>query len=365
MRIAILSADVAGGHDAAAKTLREQLLQLRPDAEITIDNGLEATGALLHHGIRDGFRIQLGSSSGSYDVMLGLLSKRPVVAAARAALGAVGSRGVRRLLDGRRPDLVVSLYPVVTSVVGRLRERGELDAPVVAPIPDASPHPMWLHPAVDLHLVPTPGDVERMRAACAGASVRHVRPLLGDEFLGAPPSREEARERTGLGGDEPWVVVDHSAWNVPPVQELVDPLLARTDARAVVMAAGWEEELVRDVRERYAHTSRVQVRDDGDDKPVLYAAADFVLTTVASTTAFAASAMGTPPLLFRELAGHGTASAESASHEGLVLWARTVEELGRIVSGEPPWPEVASAAVAAGRRLLEAQPAAEAILELG
>jgi processive 1,2-diacylglycerol beta-glucosyltransferase len=364
LRVAILSADVAGGHDAAAETLRDGLLERHSGAEVTIDNGLAAAGTLLHRFIRDGFRIQLQTGGGSFDAMLFLLARRPVAAAVRRALGRAAAGGVGALLRERPADVVVSTYPVVTQALGELRARGELETPVAAPIMDAAPHPLWLHPAVDLHLVPVPGDVPRVHEACPGAKVRHTRPLLDPAFL-ETPERAEARRRLGLAADETWVLVDHSAWNVPPAHALVDPVLARTDARAVVLAAGFEDEQdVRDLRERYAHTSRVEIRDDPGEKVLLNAACDVVLTTVASTTAFAALVAGTPAVVFRALPGHGEASAREASRDGLVLWARTEEELAAIISGAGRWPQAAAAAVTAGRTLLEAPHPADEVASL-
>ena len=229
-----------------------------------------------------------------------------------------------------------------------------------AAVTDMAPHPLWLHPAVDLHLVAAPGDVARARGACPAASVRHARPLVEDAYLTLPP-RAEARERTGLDGPGPWVLVDHSAWNVPPAHELVDPLLARSDARVVVSAAGFQDDSdARALRRRYASTSRVEVRDDEEEKPLLSAACDLLVTTVASTTAFAALAAGTPTVLFHALPGHGVASAEAAERDGVALWARTEEELGRIVADGARGLDVA----AARARVLDAPTVAEQVLAL-
>jgi len=156
VRIAILSADVAGGHDAAARTLRDELVEAAPDADVTIDNGLAAAGTALHRFVRDGFKLQLGTSGGSYGLMVHALARRPVYTPVRGALGRIAAGGVRRLVERHAPDLVVSTYPVVTAALGHLRARGELRVPVAAPIMDAAPHPMWMHGGVDLHLVPIP-----------------------------------------------------------------------------------------------------------------------------------------------------------------------------------------------------------------
>ena len=45
---------------------------------------------------------------------------------------ALGSRGMLELIERVRPDVIVSVYPLTTEVLGGLRRRGKLDIPVVA-----------------------------------------------------------------------------------------------------------------------------------------------------------------------------------------------------------------------------------------
>ena len=50
-------------------------------------------------------------------------------------------------------DAVVSTHFLTTAVLGRMRLRGELRAPVVTVVTDEHPHAVWLHPGVDLTCV--------------------------------------------------------------------------------------------------------------------------------------------------------------------------------------------------------------------
>ena len=49
-------------------------------------------------------------------------------------------------------DLFISTHPFASQVLGRLRASGRLDVPAVTYLVDASVHPLWVHPDVDLHL---------------------------------------------------------------------------------------------------------------------------------------------------------------------------------------------------------------------
>ncbi len=114
---------------------------------------------------------------------------------------ATGSRGVLRLVRRVDPDVVVSVYPVTTEVLGRLRRRGKLDVPVVAAITDLAMMHYWAAPGVDLHLVTHPESIDEVReVAGADADVEVVHGLTRPEFA-KPCDRDEARHELGLPAD--------------------------------------------------------------------------------------------------------------------------------------------------------------------
>src|SRR5437016_804840 len=79
-----------------------------------------------------------------------------------------------------RADVVVSTYPGVTEILGRLRVRRRrgLGVPVVSAITDLASLRYWAHPGVDLHLVTHPESIAEVRAiAGEGTDVVAVRGL--------------------------------------------------------------------------------------------------------------------------------------------------------------------------------------------
>ena len=122
---------------------------------------------------------------------------------------AFGSRGVLRLVRRVRPDVIVSVYPMTTEVLGKLRRTGRLEIPVVAAITDLAMMHYWAAPGIDLHLVIHPESIEEVREV-AGADSRRpgrarsdeagvrgaVRPARGAR--GARPARRrQGRARLG------------------------------------------------------------------------------------------------------------------------------------------------------------------------
>src|SRR5437667_421532 len=68
-----------------------------------------------------------------YDLAFWLFARfAPVRRAVQWLLVLVASPGLLRLVRSVRPDVIVSVYPVTTEVLGGLRRRGRLDIPVCA-----------------------------------------------------------------------------------------------------------------------------------------------------------------------------------------------------------------------------------------
>ena len=93
--------------------------------------------------------------------------------------------------------MVVSTYPGLTEVLGRLRMAGRLRTPVVSAITDLAALRLWAHPGVDLHLITHPESTEEVQMIAPGSEVVAVRGLNSSEFL-QPRDKAEARRDLGL-----------------------------------------------------------------------------------------------------------------------------------------------------------------------
>ena len=113
------------------------------------------------------------------------------------ALELAGSGGLSRLVAERRPDVIVSVFPQTTEVLGRLRARGRLAAPVCACVTDLGGLWYWATPGADVHLVTHPESIaEVRRIAGRDADVRCVHGFTDPAFL---ERRDPEASRRSLG----------------------------------------------------------------------------------------------------------------------------------------------------------------------
>ena len=322
----ILTADVGEGHAAAARALKEQLESCGEPVAVTVIDGLAAMGGALRSVVSDGYRKQLRVAPLSYSIYYGALEHlAPVRWVTKRVLCAFGAGALRREIERRNPDVVVSTYPAITVVLSHLRRRRLIDMPTVATITDMTGLFFWAQRGIDTHLVSydaSVGDVERIAGR---GSAQVVRPLIAAEFL-EPRERGAARAALGLGGARRVVVVSGGGWGVGDLEGAVDELLSLADVTVICVAGRNEEARVR-LAERYAPSDRVRVLGFTDRMPDLLAAADVLVHSTGGVTCLEAMARGCPVVSYGLPVGHAKLNTKRMAEHEFLLLADTPAEL--------------------------------------
>lgn len=352
LRVLILSADVAGGHDAAAQALRRSIEASHPHAQVTVENGLALTRRWVHRLIRDGYRAQLEHSRSSYRFSYWLSSIRPIQRFIKWFLYRVCGTPLRRAVRSQSPDIVVSTYPLLNPVLGGLRHRHRLRIPTAAIVTDIDPHDMWFSPGIDMHVVSVPADVDRVLRRSPRLRVRSAQPPLNTAFH-TTHDRAAARSHFGIPHDRNVVLVSGGAWAVGDMSRIVNDLIDGSDAFVVALCAH-NERLLASLPLRHP-AERLLALPFVEDMPRLLACADTVVHTAAGLTALEALLTGTPLVVCHPIAGHGLRSVAALESDGLAAWPRAKRDLIDAVDRDHARAERAQRAEA-GRHLFAGQP---------
>jgi processive 1,2-diacylglycerol beta-glucosyltransferase len=355
--VLIISAAIGEGHDLPARWLARGLAEEDPSIAVQIEDGL-ATSPMAERVLLNGSAFESALGNRLFDVEHYLLTvPRPTRRLAGWLAEALGGRGLTGLIDERCPDVVVSTYPGVTEVLGRMRARGALGCPVVSAITDLASLSFWAHPGVDLHLVTHPESIAEVRAvAGAGTEVVAVRGLNDPAFL-VPRDRDEARRALDLPAGAPVVVVSGGGWGVGDLTGAVDVVLAMPEAHAVVLC-GRNAPLLERVSARYAAEPRVRPMGFTDELPELFAAADALVHSTAGLTVLEALARGCPVVSYGWGRGHIRANNAAFARFGLAAVAQTRDELAvelRAALASPREPDRAQAELPTAAGVLRAR----------
>jgi processive 1,2-diacylglycerol beta-glucosyltransferase len=316
-RILILTASVGEGHDLPARTLADQLRRESPDAEVVIEDGLRAMGRafVLVNEQAPGvvfFRFRFLWDA-AFWLFVGLAPTRRLT---QRLVRAAGSRGVLRLIRRVDPDVVVSVYPMTTEVLGGLRRRGRLDVPAAAVITDLAMMHYWAAPGIDLHLVTHPESIDEVREVVGDhAAIEAVHGFTRPEFE-HPRERCDARRALGLPDDGAVVLVSGGGWGVGDLERAVDSAL-ELDVAQVVCLCGRNDGLRSRLAARYDGDARVQVVGFTEEMSDWLAAGDALVHSTGGLTVLEAYVRGCPTISYGWGRGHIRANNKAFRRFGL------------------------------------------------
>jgi UDP-N-acetylglucosamine:LPS N-acetylglucosamine transferase len=326
-RVLIVSASIGEGHDLPARFIADGLLARRPDAVAPVEDGLRACGPLVERIILGGSAFDSRLGNAIYDAEYALITHvAPVRRGFSRVCEAMAARGLLRLVDAFRPDVVVSTYPGTTEVYGRLRLQGRLGVPLVSAITDLAALRYWSHPGIDLHLITHPESEEEVRAI-AGPRTRIVAARgMNDPRFATPPPRDEGRRTLGLPAEGKIVVVSGGGWGVGDLEGAVATALA-LDGTHVVVMCGRNEPLRRRLAVRFGALPRVTLLGFTTEVPALFAGADALIHSTAGLTVLEAWAVGCPTISYGWGRGHIRANNRAYVRFGIADVAQDRETL--------------------------------------
>jgi UDP-N-acetylglucosamine:LPS N-acetylglucosamine transferase len=327
-RVLILTASVGEGHDLPARTLAAQLREERPDVEVAVEDCLAVMGrtvALVSEGAprRVFYRRQW-----LWDVGFWLfVSLAPTRSLTQRLLTRFGSPGLLGLIGERDPDVIVSVYPNVTEVLGRLRRSGRLRVPVVAAITDLAAMHYWASRGVDVHLVSHRESIEEVRSIVGEAAPVHCVHGLTATAFRVPRDQEAARRRLDLPATSRVVLVSGGGWGVGDLSGAVEEALAVPAVSCVACLGGRNEALLAQLRSRFAGDQRVRVIGFTDSMADWLAAVDVLVHATGGLTMLEANMSGCPAISYGWGRGHLRVNNDAYRRFALAQVADTRVEL--------------------------------------
>jgi processive 1,2-diacylglycerol beta-glucosyltransferase len=304
-RILILTASVGEGHDLPARTLATQLRKEQPAVELVTEDCLASMGRVVAFMSEGAARVVFYRFSWLWDLGFWLFAgPAPTREVSQRLMTRFGSPVLLRLIASHDPDVIVSVYPNVTEVLGRLKRSGRLSIPVVAAITDLAAMHYWASRGVDVHLVTHPESIAEVRSIVGDdAPVHCVHGFTLPDFH-EPRAEADARRELGLPETGKIVLVSGGGWGVGDVSGAVEEALAVRGVRQVVCLCGRNEGLRHQLLAQFAGEERVRVEGFTDCMPEWMAAGDALVHATGGLTVLEAMLRGCPAISYGWGRGH-------------------------------------------------------------
>jgi processive 1,2-diacylglycerol beta-glucosyltransferase len=340
---------MGAGHDGAARELRTRLEASGHRVEIV--DFLDAVAFHIGPLLRWFYQVQLRLMPWSYELSYKM---SPVLRAPAVIVDTwLTRRKLRRAIKEFRPDAIVSVYPLASLVLGRMRRKKSLRVPVVTYLTDFAVHSLWVHPGVDGHLAVSELSAQAATAR-GGKDARARGPLVGDRFRDVAIDRNAVRTALGLDPRDRAVLVVAGSWGVGDVVATVEAI-GRSGEFHPITVCGRDERLRAELESRAYGT----VIGWTDDMPALMVAADSLVENAGGLTCMEAFAVGLPVITYLPIAGHGKDNAEMMSRAGVNGYARDEAELQVLLRAMTEPGDARDRLVQAGHDLFVGDPAVE------
>jgi UDP-N-acetylglucosamine:LPS N-acetylglucosamine transferase len=327
-RVLILTASVGEGHDRPARWLASQLRDERPGVEVAIEDCLPAMGRFIRLMSESAPRVIFYRLRWLWDLGFWFFT-RPAASRelSQRITTRLGTPGLLRLIERHDPDVIVSVYPIVTEVLGRLRRSGCLRCPSVAAITDLAAMHYWASRGIDVHLVTHPESIAEVRTIVGAAGSVHCVHGFSDPAFRSPLSESQARASLGLPASGKIVVVSGGGWGVGDVESAVEQALAVPAVTKVVCLCGRNEDLRSGLGTRFGSEPRVRVEGFTEAMPAWLAAADALVHSTGGLTVLEALMRGCPPISYGWGRGHVRTNNAAFRRFGLADVAESRSEL--------------------------------------
>lgn len=308
-RVLIVSAAMGDGHLQVSRELARRLQKRGHHVSVADLNELMPAG--VGRALARLYPWLVNRAPRVYDVIFRVFFLARQRAGERATVPVVlALPGLRRLIAGGKPDVIVSTYHLAALAVARLRERGELGCPAVTFITSFSVHGLWVHPAADRTLCVS-DDAARAVAKRCGGPVTVCGPVVRPEFAAEQGDAGALRERFGIRPDLPIALVVAGSSGMGRVERCV----------AAVTRCGWRPIVVCGrnavLRERLDRHDTAVALGWVDDMAALMGAVDVLVENAGGLSAKEALRCGLPVVTFDPIAGHGRADAQALVRLGL------------------------------------------------
>ncbi len=328
MKALILSANLGGGHNAAANALSEALQEMGVETRVmdSVAFGgawLSKTSSKVYEGMVRHVPSAFGMMYRSSRSISHHRVKSPVY-----VMNSTYAFRMKKVLKSMKPDLIICTHIFASQSVTHLIHNGDYRGIHAMIMTDYTVHPFTEDAEVDVLYMPHEALLDDCRR-------RHL-PEATVRFAGIPVSlacqpcedKKAAKRAVGLdeNGQEVLLVGGAmGAGNIPETVAALVPILGEKGHLTVV--CGNNDKLREAVAEKVAGNKRVTVRGRVVPLTAAMAAADVLVTKPGGLTSTEAMTIGTPMVIVNPIAGCETDNAAFFEKRGMALCAHSKEEL--------------------------------------
>ncbi|MCB0113884.1 MAG: glycosyltransferase [Caldilineaceae bacterium] len=336
--ILILMSDTGGGHRASAQALQAGFTQRYGDRfRVEIVDLWKSYTPWPMNRLPNSYSPLVNRGIAFWKFIWFVSEKPTLTEPVLATAERVVRRTVRRMFHQYRPDLVISVHPLLSKIPEHVLHHERPDVPFVTVITDLGTiTPMWFHRGVDRCFVPTQAAYEAgLRQGLTPQQLKVCGLPVRPAFARAPRDKTEVRSELELDPDRLTALIVGGGEGMGPVAKIVEAAARRLSADGrnaqLVVICGRNEKLRANLSSR-AWPLPVRVLGFVDNMPDWMAAADCIVTKAGPGTIAEAMISGLPILLSGYIPGQETGNIPFVVESGAGAFNEDPAQIAAILS---------------------------------
>jgi processive 1,2-diacylglycerol beta-glucosyltransferase len=236
--------------------VRSALATLDPSIETQTVDSYKYAASVFSKVVADGYIGMVKTVPQVYSFIYDRAERATHVPKFRRFVSQYTAANLRRLVDERKPDIVVCTHAFPCGVMAEYKRQFDPDLPVVGIVTDFVVHPFWIYTNIDAYSVATP----EMRATLAGRGVLPERILLSGipvdpRFAEARLPVDELRAQLDLPRDRRIVLIMGGGVGIGPLDKMMRALGNLEVPLAAAVIVGHNKALEKRVIAAAEHTA--------------------------------------------------------------------------------------------------------------
>ncbi len=364
LRVLVFSATFGAGHLRAAEALIEAVRKKSPEAEIThLDFGAFISKTL-NTIVKNTYIELIKHTPRLYGMFYYRTSKIRPQSLIQRFINILGRKEFLDYIKGLNPDVIICTYPVIAGVLGELRFKGVIHAPVVSVVTDYGVHSQYIQRGVDLYIA---GCQDVYKDLIAGGIARERIRITGipvDPKFEEELDRAEIAEKLNLKLIRPTILVMVGAYGVlGGSKHICRFLLDSSSPLQVLVVCGRDEKLYRSLESLEGRNPMVCYGYINNVEELM-SVSDLVITKAGGLTVSESLTKKLPMIIYKPIPGQEEENACFLERIGAAKLAKTEEELEATIQYLLSHPEEIESMRRAAAKALPGHAAERAVEEI-
>lgn len=324
MKVLIFSVSIGAGHDLAAQAIAKELVD-RLDAQVDIIDTFQYINPALNRVVRGSYMETLKFSPKVWGYLYTQAETPNHFVDLSGILSKLFSPKLEHLVREKHPDVVICTHAFPCGMLSMLKEKRQLNFPLVAVLTDFTVHPFWIYNNVNHYVLPAaelkyylyPYQVQDKQIWPCGLPIR-------SEFA-RPDSAPAAKLRLGLT-ELPTILIMGGGLGLGAINKLTE-LVANADIPLQVLTVAGRNKKLYDQLQKLKTSNPLHIYSFVEDIPTLIHAADIVISKPGGLTTAEVLACGKPMMIVAPIPGQEERNTDFLLNNGLAVKARDLSEV--------------------------------------